>query len=191
MQTRTFQTRVETREDDGKKRISGYFAVFDSTYELSWGDYETISRHAFDNTVGGDVRALINHNTTLVIGRTVNGTLSLRVDERGLWGEIEINEADSDAVNLYERVKRGDVSGCSFGFDIISESYTIDPDKRWHWVIEEVELYEVSPCTFPAYSDTSISARERQMRSEDAADLSRRKYTHWKHDMEERIKSWH
>lgn len=191
MQTRTFQTRVETREDDGKKRISGYFAVFDGTYELPWGDYESIGRHAFDNTVGGDVRALINHNTTLVIGRTVNGTLLLRVDERGLWGEIDINEADSDAVNLYERVRRGDVSGCSFGFDIVKESYTIDPDKRWHWVLEEVELYEVSPCTFPAYPDTSISAGERQMRSEDAADLKRRKYEHWKYDIEERIKSWH
>lgn len=191
MQTRTFDSRVETREEEGKKKISGYFAVFDGVYELPFGDYETVGRHAFDNSVGGDVRALINHDTTLVIGRTKNGTLSLKIDERGLWGEIEINESDTDALNLYERVKRGDVSGCSFGFDIVKESYAVDPDNRWHWTLEEVTLYEVSPCTFPAYEDTSVSAGARNMRSEDAADMKRREFEHWKHDTEEKIRKWH
>ena len=106
----------QTREADGKRYIDGYFAVFNSQYWL-WDDaYETIDQGAFDLSRDKDVRALTNHDTTLVLGRTTAGTLTLRVDERGLFGSIEINEADQDAVNQYERVKRGDVTQCSFGF---------------------------------------------------------------------------
>lgn len=159
---RTVGTEFTTREDGEDLVIEGYFAVFNSNYEIAPGMSESIAPGAFSNSMSNDVRALTNHDTTLVLGRTKVKTLELRQDERGLWGRIAINPKDSDALNLYERVKRGDVDQCSFGFDIRSEDTDINEDGSVHWTIKDVELYEVSCCTFPAYEETSISARSMQ-----------------------------
>lgn len=152
----------KTRAEDGKLYIEGYFAVFGSPYWLDYegGSYETIDPAAFDETINGDIRALINHDTTLVLGRTTIGTLRLSIDARGLYGIIEINSKDLDAVNLYERVKRGDVSQCSFGFDI--EEFAIEYDEATdtiHRTLVKIKLYEVSVVTFPAYAETGVVAR--------------------------------
>ena len=96
-----------------------------------------------------------------MLGRTKAETLELREDDHGLWGRIQINPNDQDAMNLYERVKRGDVDQCSFGFEIIREETEIFDDGSIHWTIQEVRLYEVSVCTFPAYEETEVSARQR------------------------------
>lgn len=156
---KTIGTEFQTREDGEKLIIEGYFAVFNSNYEIAPGMSESIAEGAFSNSMANDVRALTNHDTTLVLGRTKVNTLELKQDSRGLWGHIEINPNDSDAVNLYNRVKRGDVDQCSFGFDIKSEDTDIRDDGSVHWTIRDVFLYEVSCCTFPAYEETSISAR--------------------------------
>ena len=174
-QLRTASTQFETREDGEKLFIEGYFAVFNSNYEIAPGMSESIAPGAFDNTLSGDIRALINHDTTLVLGRTKARTLELRTDAHGLWGKIEINPKDLDAMNLYERVKRGDVDQCSFGFDILSEETDFRDDGSVHWTITEVELFEVSPCTFPAYEETNISARAKER-----DDLLKRKNEAWK-----------
>ena len=174
-QLRTASTQFETREDGEKLFIEGYFAVFNSNYEIAPGMSESIAPGAFDNTLSGDIRALINHETTLVLGRTKARTLELRTDAHGLWGKIEINPKDLDAMNLYERVKRGDVDQCSFGFDILSEETDFRDDGSVHWTITEVELFEVSPCTFPAYEETNISARAKER-----DDLLKRKNEAWK-----------
>ena len=185
-QVRSVPTEFKTRKDGENLSIEGYFAVFNSVYEIAPGMTESIDPGAFDNTLSGDVRALINHDTTLVLGRTKAGTLELRKDSHGLWGHIDINPNDSDAMNLYSRVQRGDVNQCSFGFDILSEETDFREDGSVHWTIKEVELYEVSPCTFPAYKETNISARESQRN-----DLIKRKREAWKATMKERIKKWH
>ena len=159
---RTVSTEFQTREDGEALKIEGYFAVFDSVYEIGPGMSESVAPGAFSKTLSGDIRALTNHDTTLVLGRTKAHTLELREDSHGLWGSISINPKDADAMNLYERVKRGDVDQCSFGFDIRSEDTDIREDGSIHWTIREVDLYEVSACTFPAYEETSISARSQQ-----------------------------
>ena len=161
-QVRAQLTRFEVREENEQLHIPGYFSVFGDTYEIGPGMTESVDRHAFDNTLGGDIRALTNHDTTLVLGRTKAHTLDLRVDEHGLYGDVVINPNDQDAMNLYERVKRGDVDQCSFGFNIVSEETEFRDDGSIHWTITEVELHEVSVCTFPAYEDTNVSAREAQ-----------------------------
>ena len=99
----------QTREDDGELYIEGYFAVFNSPYVIMDGVTEIVAPGAFSDTLGEDIRALTNHDTTLVLGRNKAGTLTLREDSHGLWGSIRINQADADAMNLYNRVKRGDV----------------------------------------------------------------------------------
>ena len=161
-QLRSVCTQFETREDDGAPHISGYFAVFNSDYEIGPGMSESVATGAFSKTLGGDIRALTNHDTTLVLGRNTAGTLELREDTHGLWGDIRINPNDSDAMNTYERVKRGDVDQCSFGFNIVAEETEFRDDGSVHWTIREVELFEVSVCTFPAYKETNVSARSAQ-----------------------------
>ncbi len=118
---RDTKTDFRAEEEAGKKYIEGYFAVFGDTYEMNEGISESIDPTAFDETLGGDVRALINHDTGMVLGRTKNGTLRLAVDSTGLYGRLEVNESDSDAMNAWARVKRGDVDQASFGFEILSE----------------------------------------------------------------------
>lgn len=172
----------QTREDGEGPIIEGYFAVFNSNYEI-WEDAsESIAPGAFDSSISGDIRALTNHNTTLVLGRTKSSTLELKTDSRGLWGRIRINPNDSDAMNTYERVKRGDVDQCSIGFLIRSQETDFKEDGSIHWTITDVELFEVSVCTFPAYEETSVSARKK-----DAAEVMKRKQEAWKLKMKERL----
>lgn len=182
-QLRTIQSKFETREDGGKLSIEGYFAVFNSNYEMAPGLSESIAPGAFDNTLSRDIRALINHNTTLVLGRTKANTLRLRTDAHGLWGSIDINPKDVDAMNLYERVKRRDVDQCSIGFNILSEETEFRDDGAIHWTIKEAELWEVSACTFPAYEETNISARQKER-----DEILKRKNDAWKESALKKLK---
>lgn len=186
MNFRTAAARIEkfqTREENGARYIEGYFAVFNSRYDLWDGAYETIEPGAFDGQTQEDVRALTNHDSTLVLGRTTAGTLTLRQDEIGLLGSILINESDQDAVNLYERVKRRDVTQCSFGFDILDEDVEYKDGEPTVWRIKKVKLYEVSVVTFPAYKDTGVEARK-----EDYQKIQERKREAWKEKIRKKLK---
>lgn len=175
-QFRSHPTDFKTREEDtGDLYIEGYFSVFNSDYELWPGCTESIAPKAFSHTLDGDIRALVDHETRLVLGRNTAGTLELKEDEKGLWGRIKINREDQDAMNLYARVQRGDVNQCSFGFDILDEDFQTREDGDNHWIIREVELYEVSVVTFPAYTDTSVAARKR-----DWEQIQKRKMDLWR-----------
>lgn len=172
--------------DGQERRIEGYFSTFDGVYEIWPGATESVDPHAFDDALQDDVRCLIDHDTRLVLGRNTSGTLQLRVDEHGLWFSVDINPDDTDAMNLYARVQRGDVSGCSFGFDILEEETERRKDGSVHWTIKKVKLYEGSICTFPAYQDTSAEARR-----DDYKAIRRREVAQWKADMKERMSKWH
>lgn len=162
--------------------IEGYFSVFNTNYELWEGATESISQGAFSETLGGDIRALIDHETRLVLGRNKAGTLELREDSHGLWGKIRINQNDTDAMNLYSRIQRGDVDQCSFGFDILDENAEYRKDGTVHWEIRKVKLYEVSVVTFPAYQDTSVSARKQGFK-----EIKQRSLDAWKLLMKKRL----
>lgn len=184
-QFRSAPVSFQTRSDETGPVIAGYFAVFNNPTELWPGCIEQIAPGAFAASLSGDVRALIDHDTRLVIGRTVAGTLTLREDDAGLYGEIKINEHDSDAMNLYARVQRGDVSQCSFGFDITAEDYVVSPDgQTCTWTIRDVTLYEVSVVTFPAYEATSVEARD----AANTAPLQKNRLERRKNELLERIK---
>lgn len=175
---------IQTREDGEDLYLEGYFAVFNSVYELWPGATESIAPGAFDNSVSDDVRALFNHNTDIVLGRTSAGTLEIKQDAHGLWGRIRINRNDSDAMNAYARIQRGDITGCSFGFEIGSEETDYRDDGTIHWTITRVSpLYEISPCTFPAYQETVVSARKK-----DFEDIEKRKKEKWRANMKARLK---
>lgn len=177
-QLRSAASQFQTREAEGDLTIEGYFSVFNSIYELWPGATESVAPGAFSETLGNDIRALVNHDDTLVLGRNKAGTLELREDSHGLWGKISINPNDVDAMNLYERVKRGDVDQCSFGFWIEDEETEFRDDGSVHWTIRKVNLFEVSVCTFPAYEATEVSARKA-----DFAEILKRKAETWRAEM--------
>ncbi|MDR7870314.1 MAG: HK97 family phage prohead protease [Tissierellaceae bacterium] len=183
--TRSVVSDLKTRaEQDGPMLIEGYFAVFNRETELWPGAYEEIDTEAFNNTLGNDIRALINHDTSLVLGRNKANTLELKTDSHGLWGSIRINPNDMDAVNLYERVKRGDVDQCSFGFNIIREETDWRDDGTVKWTIKEIDLHEVSVCTFPAYEETGVQARHKEVEQYKEKQLEIRK-----RELKERLKN--
>lgn len=185
-QVRSIEAGFHTRDAEGGPIIEGYFAVFNSDYEIWPGAIEQVAPGAFTSALGGDVRALADHDTRIVLGRTAAGTLELREDDRGLFGTIKINPEDQEAMNLYHRVQRGDVTQCSFGFDIVAEDYEHRPDGSDLWTIREVVLYEVSVVTFPAYAETSVQARQADIKTIRSRQLAARKSA-----LKERIAKWH
>lgn len=169
--------------EDGARYIEGYFARYDDTYTITPDMSESIVPGAFNNLAGGDIRALVNHNTDLVLGRNIARTLELRDDPTGLWGRIRINPNDTDATNCLARVERGDVTQCSIGMEIVREETELRADGGTHWTIREAVLWEVSVCTFPAYEKTHVDAR-----SADRAEWQRRELEAWKINMRGRLK---
>ena len=195
MEHRTWKVKnAKIREDNGKRYLEGYFAVFNEPYQVFDGWVETVERGAFARylSTGEDTKVLWNHDSNIVLGSTANGTAVLQEDETGLWGSVEINEQDQEALNAYARVGRGDVNGCSFGFDIARQEEWWDEDGVYRTKITEVDpLYEVSPCTFPAYKATSISARNQQ-HLEEAREkykqVQEKKREDWRASMRRRLK---
>ena len=173
-----FKSDLKVRaETDGKKYIEGYFAVFEQETELWDGCFEKIARGAFDNSLkNNDIRCLFNHDSGFVLGRNISGTLELRADTHGLWGSDEINQLDSAALDAYARVQRGDISGCSFGFDVpFGGEECIDRGNNYLWIVKEADLKEVSICTFPAYEQTEIQARQKDFEQSKKRSMEQRK----------------
>lgn len=175
---------VTTRSDEnGSPILEGYFVRYDDVYDVAPGATESIARGAFTESIHGDVRALYNHNSDIVLGRVSAGTLELEDRDLGLWGRIKINPKDSQAMDAYERIARKDIQGCSFGFNVEKESTEVRDDGSVHWTIEKVNpLFEVSPCVFPAYESTSIEARKR-----DLDEIKKHQAEAWKKRMKERL----
>lgn len=152
----------ETRADSDSGRIVGHAAVFNSLSENLGGFREQIAPGAFDGVLGDDVRALINHDSNLVLGRTTAGTLSLSVDARGLVYDVDMPDT-SYARDLMVSMGRGDVNQSSFGFIVDRDSWTEDEEGRIIRTIQSFrQLIDVSPVTIPAYPDATVGLRHMQ-----------------------------
>lgn len=190
-QVRAKTTEFTVRSDeDGKQYIEGYFAVFNSNYNISPGMSESVAPEAFNNTISDDIRCLTDHDTRLVLGRTSAHTFELKVDAHGLWGRALVNPNDQDAINTKARIDRGDINQASFGFDIIREDSDIREDGSVHFTIREVKLYECSVVAFPAYAETNITSRARdaEVAKERAKEAEKRKSEAWKAKMKSKLK---
>jgi len=141
---------IEARSDSDEMIIEGYAALYDN--ETNIGPFkETIARGAFDDVMDNDVRALMNHDPNYVLGRTGAGTLELEADNTGLKYRIKLGEQQY-AKDLYESVKRGDISQSSFAFTIAEQSW--NENRTVRSVDKVATLLDVSPVTYPAYKDT-------------------------------------
>jgi HK97 family phage prohead protease len=160
MEKRTYRAAtigIETREA-GAPVSTGHAAVF-NTIESSGWFREQVAPGAFTESLKeDDVRALWNHDTTIVLGRNKAGTLKLREDDKGL--AVEITPPDTQqARDLMETINRGDVTQMSFGFQVKKATWTEEEDEEDLRTIEQVKLWEVSPVTFPFYKDTDVSLK--------------------------------
>ena len=158
---RRYITATELRLKDAEgSGITGYAAVFDKWSEdLGWFK-ERIAPGAFKETIKtADVRALINHDPNLIIGRTKNDTLRLWEDDKGLAYEADL-PATTYAGDLRVSIERGDITQNSFGFRTIDDEWSEDGKKR---TLLEVQLFDVSPVTFPAYRQTKVKMRLQEL----------------------------
>lgn len=142
--------------------LSAYVAVFNSD-SLDLGGYiEQVAPGAFDLSLkANDVVALVNHEHSAVIGRMSAGTLRLSEDDTGLLAEIDLPDTQV-ARDLKALVERGDLQGCSFGFQVLEDTWSIR-DGQDYCTLTRIDLYEVSVgVTFPAYEGTSMKLRARK-----------------------------
>ena len=156
---------IEVREADSDDMVlEGYAAVFNSETDL--GHFrEVIKPGAFDEVMSNDVRALINHDPNLILGRTENGTLELSTDDRGLKYRVKLGNQQY-AKDFYESVKRGDISQSSFAFTIKDQSWN---EERTVRSVDKVrQLLDVSPVTYPAYAAATVQARDQQLELDEA-----------------------
>ncbi len=156
-ETRVFEARMAA---DGLK-LSGYAAVFNSRSVKLWDFYEVIKPGAFKRALanGADVRALLNHDANFVFGRTKSGTLALAEDETGLRADITPPDAQW-ARDQMESVKRGDVDQMSFAFRVMpgGDTWQMDGNDLVR-ELTDVELFDVSVVTYPAYPETTVAVR--------------------------------
>lgn len=170
---------AEIRADDTGVKVSGYAAVFNQEADIGGYFREVIKPGAFSKALSGDVPFLINH-AGLPLARTRSGTLKLSEDSHGLRIETELAADDPDVMRIVPKMKRGDLDKMSFAFRATVQRWddTQDPPLR---TVEEVELYDVSVVTDPAYEGTEIglrsleAARKEGRKQRNAAAFARRK----------------
>ncbi len=151
---------LELRIEDGDKgkKLIGYAAVFNSLTDIFWFR-EQIAAGCFTDTIKtDDIRGLFNHDPNMILGRNMAKTLSLKEDSKGLRFEIDVpdTQVGRDTVTS---VERGDVSGCSFAFRTLSDAWDYSDEDHPVRTLQKVQLFDVGPVTYPAYTDTSVAAR--------------------------------
>lgn len=185
VERRVLAANMEVRTEGDKPQIVGHAAVFNRDSDPIGGFFiERIAPGAFAESLSkpDDVRALINHDPNLILGRNISKTLSLREDEIGL--HVMIDPPNTTYANdLLESTKRGDISQMSFGFQTLVDQWERGkdgaPDIR---TLIKVRLFDVSPVTFPAYPDTDVAVRSHAafranviMTESDETDLRKRR----------------
>ena len=151
----------EFRFDAEKNEITGYAARFNVWSEDLGGFKERIKSGAFAQSIkNGDVRLLFNHDPNYILARTINGTLKLEEDRKGLLYTASLPDT-TYAQDLKESIRRGDISQNSFGFRVINDKWKVSDDKNVlsERTLTEVKLFDVSPVVFAAYPQTTVKVR--------------------------------
>lgn len=171
METTEHRAFVECRiEAIDNRRLRGYAIVFNARSQNLGGFQEVIAPDAIDRTFKEaiDVRALVNHDSSKVIGRLNAGTLEMRKDSKGLRVTIEPDMDVSYARDIAAAVKRGDVSGMSFAFRTIEDDWNYEDEDVPLRTVLDMRVSEVSIVTFPAYTQTDVQVAQRSLQAFEA-----------------------
>ena len=162
------EVRAEKRADAaGKPVIKGQAAIFNQETVIRGWFREQIKPGAFQRVLSEkpDTIGCFNHDWNIVLGRTTAGTLTLKETLSGLDYEIDINPDDPEAMSVYAKVARGDVSQSSFAFQVGVEEWAYPPDDSKELPLRSISefstLYDVCPATFGAYPQTSAAVRSK------------------------------
>jgi len=151
---------VSKSDDKNPAHVTGHAAVFDQLSENLGGFREKIAPGAFDGVLNDDVRALFNHDSNLILGRTAAKTLELSVDTTGLKVDFSIPDT-SYGRDLIVSLERGDINQMSFSFQVEEDEW--NEDNTTGAVIRTItkvkRLFDISPITFPAYPQTDVAKR--------------------------------
>ncbi|PTJ29939.1 HK97 family phage prohead protease [Staphylococcus simulans] len=164
-------------KDDEKMIVEGYALRFNTESHLLGEFVETISPGALENADLTDVRCLIDHNSSYVLGRTVADTLSLTVDDKGLYFRCQLPNT-TYARDLYENIKLGNVNQCSFGFSIEEDGDTFErrSDGLFKRTVNKIKsLFDVSIVTYPAYEETDVAPALRSIKKIKNEELEQRR----------------
>ncbi len=164
---------VEERADGQMPILRGYSVPFNKLSNVLWGFREEIAPEAFEESVEtGDVRAFWSHDSSLVLGRTKNGTLNLELDDEGVRFELEPADTQAGRDALIS-IRRGDVDAMSFGFIVLPDGAKWRQNEEGELIrrVTNAELIEISPVAFPAYPQTNVSARELRARYGEEVDI--------------------
>lgn len=162
---------VEERADgESKSRvIAGYAALFDSLSENLGGFREKIDKGAFDAVMNDDVRAVFNHDPSIILGRTRSGTLKISQDDVGLRYEV-VPPDTQQARDLLVSIERGDINQSSFRFVVDKDDWQEDEDGRIIRTIRSFKsLMDVSPVTYPAYPEATAGVRSLELWKKDVS----------------------
>ena len=154
-------------KDDENMIVEGYALKFNKESNLLGEFVEVISPEALRNADLSDVRCLIDHNSSYVLGRTVADTLKLEVDDVGLRFRCELPNT-SYARDLYENIKLGNINQCSFGFTIEEDGDEFErrEDGIFKRTVNKIRsLCDVSIVTYPAYEDTDVALALRSIKN--------------------------
>jgi len=155
------EVRAEPTQDGEGRKLVGYAALFNTPADIAGMFREQIVPGAFSEAIGrDDVRALVNHDANMVLGRNKANTLRMSEDERGLRVEIDMPDTQM-ARDLGVSMERGDINQMSFGFIARQQEWNDDEDPPLR-TIRAAELFDVSVVTYPAYEETEVGLRSLQ-----------------------------
>ena len=153
-------------DDNGQMIIEGYAAVYDSKTRIGaddWGFDEIIERGAFNGANLKDVPLKYNHlDAVPILARTRNKSLQLTPDDKGLKIRAELIDT-TDNVDMFKRIKAGLINKMSFAFTVADEEIDTTGKVPFRHIRKFDKIFDVSVVDTPAYEDTSVFARSREL----------------------------
>jgi len=157
-----------SKTDDGKMVIEGYPIVYEK-YANLWGFKEIIRKGAATEALNrSDEMVLWDHETDQPMARKKNGTLEVKEDEKGVFIKADVSKTVWGR-NGYEAILNGIVDKMSFAFNIARAG------DNWYWgefegvkievreIIKLEEIFDYSPVSYPAYKQTVVNARSKEL----------------------------